>query len=86
MVFREDMETTETAMDRAYLEQLAKASGGRMIDPSEIAKVVEDLLRDTAEQAPLTRRIPLWDRPWIYCLLCFLLGMEWYARRRWGLT
>jgi hypothetical protein len=86
MVFREDMETTETAMDRGYLEQLAKASGGRMIDPSEIGKIVENLLRDSSEQAPLTRRIPLWDRWWIYCLLCFLLGAEWYARRRWGLT
>jgi len=86
MVFREDMETTETAMDRAYLEQLAKASGGRMLDPSEISKVEADLLRDTTEQAPLTRRIPLWDQAWIYGVLCFLLGVEWYARRRWGLT
>jgi hypothetical protein len=86
IVFREEMETTETAMDRSYLEQLAKASGGRMIDPSEIAKVVDDLLRDSTEQDPLTRRIPLWDSPWIFLLLCFLLGSEWYLRRRWGLT
>ena len=86
IVFREDMETTETAMDRTYLEQLAKASGGRMLDASEIAGVVSDLLRESTEQAPLTRRIPLWDRPWILLLLCFLLGVEWYARRRWGLT
>src|SRR5690606_4023045 len=54
IVFREEMETTETAMDRSYLEHLAKASGGRMIDPSEIARVVEDLLRDSTEQDPLT--------------------------------
>lgn len=86
IVFREDMEATETAMDRTYLEQLAKASGGRMLDPAEIAGVVENLLRETAAQAPLTRRIPLWDRPWIYGLLCLLLAAEWYARRRWGLT
>lgn len=86
IVFREDMESTETAMDRTYLEQLAKASGGRMLDPSDIAGVVDDLLRDTSEQAPLVRRIPLWDQRWILLLLCFLLGTEWYARRRWGLT
>lgn len=86
IVYREDMESTETAMDRGYLEQLAKASGGRMIDPDQISTIVEELLRDTSEQAPLTRRIPLWDKPWIYLLLCFLLGMDWYARRRWGLT
>ncbi len=86
IVFREDMEVTETAMDRAYLEQLAKASGGRMLDGSEISKVVEDLLRESTDQAPLTRRIPVWDRIWILLLLCFLLGTDWYARRRWGLT
>lgn len=86
IVFREDMESTETAMDRTYLEQLAKASGGRMLDGSEIAGVVADLLREAADQAPLTRRIPVWDQIWILLLLCFLLGMDWYARRRWGLT
>jgi hypothetical protein len=57
-----------------------------MLDPSEIAKVVDDLLRGSSEQAPLIRRVPLWDKPWIYVLLCFLLGVEWYIRRRWGLT
>lgn len=86
IVYREDTETAETAMDRGYLEQLAKASGGRMIDADEISTIVADLLRDTSGQEPLTRRIPLWDQPWIYLLLCSLLGMDWYARRRWGLT
>ena len=86
VVFREEMETSETAMDRAYLENLAKASGGRMLDPSEIAGVVAGLLRDSSQQQPLTRRIPLWDSPWIYAMLCFLLCADWYARRRWGLT
>jgi hypothetical protein len=86
IVFREDMEGTETAMDRGFLEQLAKASGGRMIAPSEIADVVEGFLRDAAEQAPLTRKVTLWDKSWIYFLLCSLLALDWYARRRWGLT
>ncbi|MCF7731840.1 MAG: hypothetical protein K9N23_09135 [Akkermansiaceae bacterium] len=86
IVFREDTETTETAMDRDYLEQLAKATGGRMLDPSEIAGMVESLLRDSGEQAPLTRRVPLWDRIWVLLLLVFLLTLEWHNRRRWGLT
>ncbi len=86
IVFRENTEATETAMDLGYLEELAKASGGRMLDASEIAGVVEELLRESAEQAPLVRRVPLWDQPWILLLLCFLLGADWYARRRWGLT
>lgn len=86
IVFHEDMERTETAMDRTYLAELAKASGGKLIGADEIASIVSDLLRASTEQEPLTRRIPLWDKPWIYLLLCFLLGLEWYNRRRWGLT
>jgi hypothetical protein len=86
MVFRDDVESIETAMDRSYLEQLAKASGGRMINAAGIRALVDELLRDTAEQAPLIKRISLWDRAWIFWLLGLLLAMEWYARRRWGLT
>ena len=86
IVFRENTETTETAMDQGYLDQLAKASGGRMIDPSEIATLVAKFLRDSHEQAPLTRRVPLWNAPWTYMLICLLLALDWYSRRRWGLT
>ncbi len=86
IVFREDMERTETALDRTYLAELAKASGGKMITAAEIAPLIKDLLRDTTGQDPLTRRIPLYDQPWIYLLLCLLLGLEWLNRRRWGLT
>ncbi len=86
IVFREQAESTETAMDLTYLEQLAKASGGRMLDPGEIAEVKDALLSDTETQDPLTRRIPLWDKAWICLLLCALLGWEWHKRRRWGLT
>jgi hypothetical protein len=86
MVFRDDVENIETAMDRSYLEQLSKASGGRMIDAGEIGALVDELLRDTAEQAPLVRRISLWDSAWFFWILGLLLAMEWYVRRRWGLT
>jgi len=86
MVFRDDVEGIETAMDRSYLEQLSKASGGRMIDAAGIGTLVDELLRDTAEQAPLVRRITLWDRAWFFWLLGLLLAIEWYHRRRWGLT
>lgn len=86
IVFREDLERTETAMNRTYLSELAKASGGKMITADEIAPLIKNLLRSSAEQDPLIRRIPLWDNPWILILICFLLGLEWYNRRRWGLT
>lgn len=85
IVFREDLEAVETAMDRAYLDELAKASGGRLLDPAELGPMLRDLLREAAEQAPLTRRVSLWDRPWVFLLVSLLLAVDWYARRRWGL-
>ncbi|MCW1923726.1 hypothetical protein OKA05_14260 [Luteolibacter arcticus] len=85
IVFREDLESVETAMDLAYLDELAKASGGRRIDAVELGPLLRDLLREAAEQAPLTRRVSLWDRPWLLLLVSFLLAADWYARRRWGL-
>ena len=86
IVFRENTETTETAMDAGYLEHLARASGGRMIDASEIGTLVADLLRDSHEQDPLVRRVPLWDKPWVFLLLCFCLALDWFFRRKWGLV
>lgn len=86
MVFRDQLESIETSLDRHYLEQLAKATGGQLIDSAEIGPIAADLLRGSGEQPPLVRRIPLWDRPWVYILICFLLASDWYARRRWGLT
>jgi hypothetical protein len=86
IVFRENTETTETAMDAGYLDQLARASGGRMIDASEIGGLVADLLRDSHEQDPLVRQVPLWDKPWVFLLLCFCLALDWFYRRKWGLV
>jgi hypothetical protein len=86
IVFREQSETTETAMDLIYLEELAKASGGRLIDAANLADLAAELLRETADQEPLTRRVPIWDRASIFAILCFLLALDWYYRRRWGLV
>ncbi|MCW1884127.1 hypothetical protein OKA04_05255 [Luteolibacter flavescens] len=85
IVFREDLESVETAMDRSYLDELSKASGGRLLDPAELGPLLSDLMREAAEQTPLTRRVSLWDRAWVFILVSFLLATDWYLRRRWGL-
>ncbi len=86
IVFQQDSEATETAMDTTYLQELAKASGGRLLDPSEIADLSSKLLQGSDQQDPLKRHTPLWDNPKFYVILCLLLGIEWLCRRRWGLT
>lgn len=86
MVFREELERTETAADLAYLEQLSKASGGRLLKPAEISDLIDSLLRDSAPMEARSRIIPIWDTPEILLIIAFLFALEWYLRRRWGLT
>lgn len=86
LVYREQLELTETATDLAYLQQLATASGGRIIAPDEIAELVSNLLLETAPMEARTRLTPLWNTALICLALVFLLAAEWFLRRRWGLT
>ena len=86
LVYREQLERTETAVDIAYLQQLATASGGRIIQASEIKDLVNDLLLESAPMEARTRLIPIWDTALVCLLLTFLLALEWFLRRRWGLT
>jgi hypothetical protein len=86
MVFEEKRETTEVAVDRTLLNRLCEASGGRLLEAGELKDFLSRLAAGHAPAAPRFRTVPLWDRPWIFLLLCFLLGTDWYLRRRWGLT
>lgn len=86
LVYHEQLERTETAVDLAYLQQLATASGGRIIASNEIAELVSSLLLETAPMEARSRLIPLWNTASICLLLTFLLAAEWFLRRRWGLT
>ena len=86
MVYREEMERTETAADVAYLKQLSQSSGGRLLQPREIPELITTLLRDSAPMEERTRLTPIWDTTQICLLIAFLFGLEWYLRRRWGLN
>ena len=86
ITFTEEVERTETATDTAYLGQLAAASGGRLVKPTELRDLFANLLRETSPAEARTRLNPLWDQTWVLLLITFLLALEWFLRRRWGLT
>jgi hypothetical protein len=71
--------------DHARLEELARLSGGRVLDhPSELA----DLLAADQEEAGevVVSRVPIWDHPALWGLLIGLLTIEWVVRRFKGLA
>ncbi len=86
IAFTEEVERTETATDTAYLGQLAAATGGRLVNPNEIKDLFTDFLRETSPMEARTRLNPLWDRTWVLLFITFILALEWFLRRRWGLT
>jgi hypothetical protein len=83
-VGRYSLEFEDMRMNRDLLESLAAQSGGVYAAPDRLSAVLNDL--DLAPQ-PVTEsyRTRLWGRPWPLFVLIGLLGVEWTARRRWGM-
>lgn len=86
IVFTENLEETEVTTDVAYLRRLCESSGGRLLLPDELGKLVEELKTDRTDLQPKTRLTSIWDRSSVFYLLGLLFGMDWYLRRRWGLA
>jgi len=86
IVYSENLEETEVATDAAYLRRLCEASGGRLIKPDELGKLIKELRNEEIDVAPKTRLVSLWDRASVFYVIGMLLGLDWYLRRRWGLT
>lgn len=86
IALEENLEETEVAVDVNYLRILAETSGGRMLNPSELDSVLAPLDDEPVEQQPLVKRSSVWDHPLLFYVICALLGLDWYLRRKWGLA
>jgi len=85
IVYTENLEETEVATDTLYLRLLCESSGGRLIEPSELPKLLGELSQDKADLTPRTELHPIWNTAWMYYLAGALFGLDWFLRRRWGL-
>jgi len=86
IVSTQDLETTEVAVDLRYLERLAGASGGRVLRPEEISRLIEERSARADDLEPTRKREEIWDSPWFFYLTGLFFGLEWLLRRRWGLA
>jgi hypothetical protein len=85
IVFTENLEETEVATDTLYLRRLCEASGGRLIEPGELPKLLKQLSDEKTDQTPKTLLQPVWNEAWVFYLVGLLFGLDWLLRRRWGL-
>ena len=85
IVFTENLEETEVATDTLYLRRLCESSGGRLLAPEELPKLLAELGQAATTQAPQTILRPVWNAAWVFYLAGLLFGLDWFLRRRWGL-
>ncbi|MEJ0088995.1 MAG: hypothetical protein WDM80_04475 [Limisphaerales bacterium] len=85
VVFTENLEETEVATDALYLRRLCEASGGRIIEPAELPRLLKELTNEKADLTPKIIVQPVWNEAWVFYLAGLLFGLDWFLRRRWGL-
>lgn len=81
----EAAEFENLATHRALLETLAKQTGGRVMEESELSDFTREL---PTEKVPVTQTwvYPIWHQPWVMLLALVCLCAEWGLRRWKGLA
>lgn len=77
-------EFRRVAPNRALMEQIASASGGELVEPSDLDSFVRTL---STRRAPVTEEwsYPLWHQSWVFLLAVACFVGEWGLRRWKGL-
>ncbi len=82
-----NLEIRQSAADHQLLRNIARQSGGEMLPPSQISKLV-DLIRKNDNIKTLvyedTHYSDIIDVKWVFFLILALLGAEWFLRKREG--
>ena len=82
-----NLETRQSAADHHLLTDLAKQSGGQMLQPSQIGQLA-DLIRKNENIKTVVYEDKhysnLVDLKWIFVLIVGLLSIEWFVRKREG--
>jgi hypothetical protein len=85
IVFTENLEETEVATDVVGLRRLCESSGGRVLEPAELSRLLKELNSEKSDATPRTQLCPVWNEGWVFYLAGVLFGLDWFLRRRWGL-
>lgn len=78
-------EYVRTGMNRELLTRLSEKTGGKFYPINESQKMISEMEVPDVQIAETTD-IRIWDHPFSLILLVAVLSMEWFIRRRHGLT
>jgi uncharacterized membrane protein len=79
------LEWENAQLNEPLLRELADLTKGKYFHISNI-KSEEIILPEVRETQPVVKRVvAVWNNPSIFLLLCILLSIEWYIRRRSGM-
>ena len=81
MVRAEGDEAVAVAARPDLMAELARETGGRLLDENSVAKVLGDLSSRSVD-VTWKRAVPVWDRWWILVPLLLVIVAEWLLRRR----
>lgn len=81
---RGPVELADTTLDRPLLEEAATASGGKVVEPADVASLLPLFLTEGAKREEI-RETPLWDNAVVFAALALVLAAEWWLRRSAGL-
>lgn len=77
------LEMRDPLMDARTMEEIANASRGKMLNPAQFLKMVDDgvVTPGAVLRSGERRTVDLWDRSWVLYLFVGLLAIEWIVRR-----
>ena len=79
------LEWESAQLNEPLLRELSDLTEGKYFHISSIESE-EIILPEVRETTPVVKRVvAVWNNPFIFLLLCILLGIEWYIRRRSGM-
>jgi hypothetical protein len=76
------IEFDDPGMRTELLQQLANISNGSMVTLSELPKLMNQLKEQKHVLEPRREERTLWNAPGIIVLFAFILGLEWFLRKR----
>jgi len=77
------LEKSEPLVDLQTLDQIARASGGKVLSLDQFGRLLSDQLvpEKGIQRSGEPKRTDLWDRSWMLLLVVGLLAAEWILRR-----